>query len=120
MKIAISSTGETLSSDLDPRFGRAAYYLIIDTETEKIIESINNLENVNITGGAGTSAAQLVANKNVEAVISGNYGPNASRGLASFEIKMFQSNVKKITEVIADLKAGTLIEVKSATVPGSH
>jgi predicted Fe-Mo cluster-binding NifX family protein len=120
MKIAITSTGETLESDMDPHFGRALYYLILDTENGGIVEAINNNENVNASGGAGTSATQVMAHHEVRVVISGNYGPNASRGLHAFNIKMMQSPVKKIKEVLADYQSGNLKEVMDATVEGHH
>ncbi|MDD5456268.1 MAG: NifB/NifX family molybdenum-iron cluster-binding protein [Candidatus Margulisbacteria bacterium] len=120
MKIAITSTGNELNSDMDPRFGRAQYYIIYDIDHDEIMEIINNNDNMNASGGAGTSAAQIIAAKGAEAVISGNFGPNATKGLTGFGIKMFQSEVKKIDMVIADYKAKKLNIVSNATVAGHH
>ncbi len=120
MKIAISTTGETLASELDPKFGRAQYFIVYDIEQEKISAVINNTLNVNAQGGAGTNASQLIANSGATAVISGNFGPNAFKGLNAFDIEIYSSEVQTIKEVINNFKAGKLTKVSSATVPGQH
>ncbi len=120
MKIAISTTGETLSSELDPRFGRAQYFIIYDTEQDQIDAFINNNSNVNAQGGAGTNASQLIANSGATAVISGNFGPNAVKGLNAFDIEMYSTEVSTIKEIISNFKAGKLNKVSTATVPGQH
>ena len=80
MKIAISSTGKELDSAVDPRFGRCAYFIIVDIDKENkkfdVVKTIAN-PNVAVGGGAGVSAAQLIANEGAEAVITGNIGPRA-------------------------------------------
>jgi len=78
MKIAVTSTGSTLDSQLDPRFGRAAYFIIVDADTLQF-DAIEN-DNTAAPGGAGVNAAKLVADQAAEAVITGNCGPNP-RGL---------------------------------------
>lgn len=120
MKIAITTQGNNLEDMLDPRFGRAQYFMIYDTEKKEVLEVIDNTAGVNAAGGAGTTAAQLVANKDAVAVISGNYGPNASLGLNGFEIKMYTSPVDKISNIIENFNAGKLSEVTAATVRGQH
>ncbi|GAI00833.1 unnamed protein product [marine sediment metagenome] len=67
MKIAISSTGQDLTSQIDPRFGRSPYFIFIDPETMQF-EAIEN-PNVNAMGGAGIQTAQLIANKGVEVIL---------------------------------------------------
>ena len=76
MKIAISSQGNFPDSNVDPRFGRAKYFIIYDTETDSF-DVIDNVQNIQAAQGAGIQAAQNVANQNVELVISGNLGPKA-------------------------------------------
>jgi predicted Fe-Mo cluster-binding NifX family protein len=120
MTIAISANGPTMESDLDPRFGRAQYYIIINEDTGEPITTINNSENVNTAGGAGTSAAQIMAKHNVTNVISGNFGPNASIGLKALNIKMLQSPTKKIKDIFVDFREGNLKEISDATVKGHH
>ena len=75
MKIAISATGDSLDAVVESRFGRCAWFLLVDSETMEC-EAIKN-ENADAASGAGTSCAQLVLDKGVDAVISGRVGPNA-------------------------------------------
>ncbi len=77
MKIAITATGNTLDSTVDPRFGRAAWFLIVDTDTRQLIEAIDNTAGKAAAHGAGISAAAQVADKGVEAVLTGRVGPKA-------------------------------------------
>ena len=75
MKICITSVGESLDDTIDSRFGRCQYFIVVDTESMHY-ESITNPA-ISVGGGAGIKAAQLVANKEVEVVLTGNVGPNA-------------------------------------------
>lgn len=75
MKVAISSVGQTLEDDLDTRFGRAAFFLVVDSDTLKF-SVIDNAARA-ASGGAGIVAAQSVIDQHVEAVIAGQLGPNA-------------------------------------------
>jgi predicted Fe-Mo cluster-binding NifX family protein len=77
MKIAITSEGQSLEAAIDPRFGRCKYFLIMDTDTGNF-EAVENSHAQN-SGGAGIQAGQLVVSKGVEAVLTGNMGPNAFR-----------------------------------------
>ena len=72
MKIGISATGKTLDSEVDLRFGRCRYFIISDTETNEF-EAIDN-SSATAAGGAGISAAQILSNKGVKAVLTGNCG----------------------------------------------
>jgi len=75
MKIAVTSTGPTLNDSVEARFGRCAYFLIVDTDTMRC-EPIEN-PNIALGGGAGIQSAQLMSEKGVTAVLTGNCGPNA-------------------------------------------
>lgn len=90
MKIAISSTGKNIDDKIDETFGRCPYFIIVEIKDGKIgkIETIEN-ENINQTTGAGVSTAQLVAEKEVEAIITGNVGPRALDVLNQFNIKIY-------------------------------
>lgn len=114
MKIAVASSGKTLESQVDPRFGRCPYFLIIDSETEKF-EVFKN-EAGQSARGAGISAAQLIADKGVGAVLAGNFGPNAVNVLSASQIKIF-SGVFGITakEAIKQYQEGKLQEITAAT-----
>jgi predicted Fe-Mo cluster-binding NifX family protein len=87
MKVVISATGDTLDASVDSRFGRCAWFLFVDSETMEC-EAIKN-ENAAAAAGAGTSCAQLVLEKGVDAVISGRVGPNAHEVLKQGEVTIF-------------------------------
>ena len=80
MKVAVSSAGKDLNSQIDPRFGRCAYFIIVDTDTMDY-EVFDN-KNMILGGGAGIQSAQFVASKDAKVVITGNCGPNAVRALS--------------------------------------
>ena len=89
-KIAVSSTGDSIDAMVDPRFGRCGYFIIVSIENNEIAksEAVKN-EGVNAIGGAGIRAANLIAGKGVEALISGNIGPNAFNVLSGTKIKIY-------------------------------
>jgi predicted Fe-Mo cluster-binding NifX family protein len=76
MKVAVSSSGKDLDSQMDPRFGRCQYFLFVDSET-LAFEAIEN-GGLMASGGAGVQAAQLLVQKGATALITGNLGPNAA------------------------------------------
>lgn len=114
MKIAIAAIGKTLDSQVDPRFGRCSHFLIVDSETEEF-EALENTAG-QASRGAGISAAQMVVNQGVKAVIAGNFGPNALNVLSASGIKIF-AGISGITakKVLAEYKAGKLKEITTAT-----
>ena len=85
MKIAVTSTGTDLDSQVDPRFGRASYVLIVDSETFSF-EVIDNKENVNALKGAGIQAASMLSDKGAEVLLTGFCGPNAFKVLKAAKI----------------------------------
>ena len=103
MKIAISSQGKELSSAVDPRFGRAAGFLIYDTETGNY-EYINNEQNLNAAQGAGIQTAQNVAKSGAQAVITGHVGPKAFSALKSGKIAIYLGANKSVEESIQAFK----------------
>lgn len=100
MKIAITSTGNSLESSLDQRFGRCAWFVIYDTET-KGIEFIPN-PNKEALEGAGPASAQIVASRNVQKIVSGEFGAKIKSLLDSLNIQMIilKEPDKKIAEII--------------------
>ncbi len=117
MKIAISSSGKTLDSALDPRFGRCACFVIVDP-ADMSYEAFENRSAAQ-SGGAGIQAAQFLANKNVSAVITGHVGPNAVHALSAAGIDMFAEQQGTIKEVVERYKSGRLKSITQPTV-GSH
>ena len=117
MKIAISSSGNTLDSALDPRFGRCAYFLIVDPADMRF-EAFDN-QSAAQSGGAGIQAAQLLADKNVSAVITGHVGPNAVQTLTAAGIDIIAEQQGTIKEVVEKYKSGGLQPTTRSTV-NSH
>ena len=93
MKIAISSKEKDLNGEVDSVFGRCPYFLIVEIEDKKIqgFEAIENTSAKQM-GGAGISAAQVVAEKDVDAIITGNIGPRALDVLGQFNIKIYNGS----------------------------
>jgi predicted Fe-Mo cluster-binding NifX family protein len=117
MKVAVTSQGKDLASEIDPRFGRAKWFLIIDTETGEF-ESYDNALNLNAAQGAGIQTAKNVADWAAEAVITGNVGPNALKTLNAANIKIFLTEKRTVQEAIDSFKTGSLREVDQANVEG--
>jgi predicted Fe-Mo cluster-binding NifX family protein len=105
MKIAITSTGETLNSQVDPRFGRAAFFMIGDTDTMEFTA----IENENATAGAaGIGSAKRVIDEGVEAVLTGNCGPNAQQTLEAAGIRLYTNVTGTVAEAVERFKSGAL------------
>jgi len=117
MKIGISSTGKDLNAQVDPRFGRCQYFLIVDTDTMDF-ESISN-ESAMASGGAGIQAAQTIAKAGVGAMVTGNMGPNAFQTLSAAGIKVFTGATGTINEAVDKYKRGELQETNAPSV-SSH
>jgi predicted Fe-Mo cluster-binding NifX family protein len=113
MKVAITSCGEYLSSEIDTRFGRCGYFLKVDTET-LVYESIPN-RSAMASGGAGIQAAQTVSELGVEAVITGDVGPNAFRTLNAAGIKIITGASGTVKEAIEKFQSGELKETGAPT-----
>ncbi|XOB41546.1 MAG: NifB/NifX family molybdenum-iron cluster-binding protein [Candidatus Nealsonbacteria bacterium] len=117
MKICISATGNNLDAPLDPRFGRAMYFLIVD-DKGKLIKAIKNT-GVQAMRGAGITAAQIVAAEKVNVVITGNIGPNASMVLGSSGIKIFLGSPgMNVRDVFQEYQKGKLREATESVPCG--
>lgn len=116
MKIAVSSTGNNLDTQVDPRFGRCMTFMIVDTDTMKA-EPVTN-SSVNSAHGAGIGAAQKVASLGVKAVITGHVGPNAHMALSGAGVDIYTVSQGTVKEAIEKFKNGELPKVKSPTVGG--
>jgi predicted Fe-Mo cluster-binding NifX family protein len=114
MKVAISSTGPDLEAQIDMRFGRCRYFIMVDTESLEF-EALDNA-NVAAAGGAGIRSAQLIADKGSEALISGNVGPNAFNVLSAAGIKVYSQASGSIKEALDKLKNGELTETTEPNV----
>lgn len=117
MRICITSTGPNLDSQIDPRFGRCQYFLIVDKDG-KLLEAIPN-KGVQVMRGAGITAAQIVTNQGVNAVITGNVGPNAFMVLNQTGVKIY-SGVFGLTakQSLEKYNKGELKQIEVSTAPG--
>ena len=104
MKIAITSKGKDLNAEIDPRFGRCMYIIIFDLETQDI-ELKENI-NMQMAGGAGTKTAHTLVENDIEAVLTGNVGPNAFMTLQAANIEVYTGLSGKISDVIENFKKG--------------
>jgi predicted Fe-Mo cluster-binding NifX family protein len=117
MKIAFSTSGADLSAPLDPRFGRAAKFLVYDTDSRTFVV-IDNLQNLNAAQGAGIQSAQNVAAAGAQALVSGHCGPKAFRVLTAAGIEVYTSDAPTVAAALAQYQAGTLKVCQQADVEG--
>jgi predicted Fe-Mo cluster-binding NifX family protein len=117
MKIVVSATAPELSVQVDPRFGRCRYFVIVDPDSMEF-EGIENT-GVSSGGGAGIAAAQLIAGKKVDAVLTGNCGPNAFDVLKAAGIQVMTGVNGTVEDAIKKYRAGEYNAVSEANV-SSH
>jgi len=117
MKIAITSQGQDLDAAVDPRFGRAAYILVVDIDTLEF-EVIDNSTNKNAFKGAGIQAAAGISEKGAQALVTGFCGPNAFKTLDAAGIKVANDAKGTVREVIDQYKAGKFEFATDANVEG--
>ncbi len=106
MRVAITSNGPGLNSQISPVFGRCPYFIFVDVENGKVVKEESAQNPVMMqSGGVGIAAAQFIANKGVKAVISGAVGPKAFAILQQLGIKIFlgvpgsvEENIRLFTE----------------------
>ena len=117
MKIAITSQGKDLDAPVDPRFGRAAYILIVDTADETL-EVLDNSENVNAFKGAGIQAAAAVGDRGAEVLLTGFCGPNAFKTLAAAGVKVASDASGTVRDALEAFKKGEMTLAEDANVEG--
>ena len=117
MKICVTSRGDTLDSQIDPRFGRCNYFLFINSETLEF-EAVQNVYS-QVGGGAGIQSGQLMSTKGVNAILTGNVGPNAFQTLNEAGIEIFTGASGTAREAIKDYKEGKMSATKGPSV-SSH
>ncbi len=117
MKIAVTSKGTTLDDEIDPRFGRAPYILIIDTES-LVVEALDNSENVNAFKGAGIQAATMVADKGAEVLLTGYCGPNAFKTVQAAGMKVVNDISGTVRQVVETFVKGDVTYSEDANVDG--
>lgn len=118
MKIVVSARGESLDSELDPRFGRAAGFVRFDSETGSA-DYLDNSAQQDSTRGTGVEAARMIAEAGAEALITGQLGPNAAQVLGKSGVKIYACSRGTVREAIQALQENGLEELGEEDVrPG--
>ena len=117
MNIAITSEGKDLDSKVDPRFGRTAYFIIIDPET-MAFEVVENSQNLNLPQGAGIQAGKTIVDHKVDVLLTGNCGPKAFQVLQSGGVKVITGVAGHVRDALLQFKNNELKETEQANVDG--
>ncbi len=117
MKIALTCQGSSLDQAMDQRFGRAAYILLVDPDSDAV-EVIDNISQTPASG-AGIATAQKLIDQGVTDLITGQLGPNALRVLQAADIKLWQAKALTARQNLSDLKAGQLVTLTRFVQPHS-
>ncbi len=117
MKLVVTAQGSTLDSPVDPRFGRARYFLLVDPDTGSFTAH-DNAQNLNAAQGAGIQAAQTVVELGAEAVLTGNVGPKAFATLQAGQMAVYPGAAGTVQEALEQWRSGSLQPAGKATVQG--
>lgn len=115
MKIAITTSGDSLDAAVDPRFGRAKAFILYDTDTDEW-SVLDNAQNLNAAQGAGIQAATAVVNAGAQAVVTGNCGPRAFATLEAAKVAVYPGARGTVQQAIDAFKAGELGSAEGANV----
>ena len=117
MKLAVTSQGPDMRSSVDPRFGRAKCFVVVDSETGQF-SAADNTQNLNAAQGAGIQAGRKVVELGAQAVITGHVGPKAFATLQAGGVKVYTGATGTIAEAVEQFKAGKLKLSSGADVEG--
>ena len=117
MKVAITSQGKDSANPVDPRFGRAKYFVLFDTETNEF-SAHDNSQNLNAMQGAGIQAARNVAELGAEVLVTGNVGPKAFATLQAADVKIYIGATGSVKDALEQFKTGQLQCASKANVEG--
>lgn len=115
MMVAITALGQEMSSQVDPRFGRAQWLIVVDSDRDDF-QVHDNMVNLNIAQGAGIQTAKRVIELGAEAVVTGNVGPKAFTTLSAAKVDIFLTQASTVAEALKALKRGELKSVTEANV----
>ncbi len=113
MKVAVAATGNTLEAQVDPRFGRARFFLIVDTDSG-MYEVCDNTQSLAAPHGAGTQAAATISRCGAQVVIAGDCGPKAFRALTAAGVQVYVGVSGTVAQAIEALKAGRLTPAQAS------
>ena len=117
MKIVVSAKGDNLEAQVDPRFGRSSYFLLVNPESMEY-EVLSNGQNVQAAQGAGIQAAALVARQRPRALLTGNCGPKAYHTLLAAGISVFLGVTGSVRKAVQEFCAGKLTPARGPNVTG--
>lgn len=117
MKIFVTAQQPTYDSEVDPRFGRARYFMVYDDTTDSWSQ-VDNVQNLQAAQGAGIQAASNVVNKGCNVLISGHCGPKAFSVLSRSGISIYTISSGTVKNAVELLKEGKLQKIESADVDG--
>jgi len=117
MKVAVTADGVTQEALVDPRFGRAAHVILVDSETGAL-QACDNIQNRNAAQGAGIQTAETVSRLGAEVVLTGHCGPKAFRALRAAGIQVVVGVTGSVGDAVAAYKAGKLRPAEAADVEG--
>lgn len=115
MKLALTAQGPHLDSALDPRFGRAKYFIVVDAGTGAF-SAVDNSDNANAAQGAGIQAGKRVAGLGVDALITGHVGPKAFTTLKAGGLKIYTGAAGTVADAVEQFKGGKLTALESSDV----
>ena len=118
MKIIITANSDKIDQPFSPRFGRADYFMLYDSDTQEWVAFKNPAADAR--GGAGPQAVQFLDGKNTEIIISGRYGPSAFTALEAAGIKAYIASNGTVSDVLQQFLGDQLEQVGEATGPGMH
>jgi predicted Fe-Mo cluster-binding NifX family protein len=117
MRIAITSQGRDLDADVDPRFGRAPQFLLVETDT-MTCQVIGNTQSLDLPQGAGIQAAQNILAHRPDAILTGNCGPKAFKALGAAGVNVILGVSGTAREAIQAFLAGRYEPAGDANVEG--
>ncbi len=118
MKIAVTTTAPDIDAMIETRYGRASYFVIVDSETMAWEAKANPGSSAG--GGAGIQAGQFISAQGATVAVSGGFGPNAYGALSAAGIKMYTAQGGSVRQIVEAFKAGALTEVRMPTGPERH
>ena len=117
MKVAFSTSGDSLEAPIDSRFGRAPRFIIYD-DASGTLQVIDNSQGLNAAQGAGIQAAETIARSGASCVVTGHCGPKAFRVLSAAGIRIFTTDAPTVAEALERFRSGKLTQSASADVAG--
>lgn len=118
MQIAVSSTGNTMDSEVDQRFGRCEQFLIVNPDDNSYVFMANS--GAAKHGGAGIETARVLMKLGVKAVLTGYVGPNAMKVLEVGKIRVYQNAGGTVREMVEKYRQGQLEPATGANAPGKN